>query len=77
MIVSKLKRRFPLPDLLQLVELARSTFYYQLKAQQKPDRHAELKALVHRVYHEQKRLYGYRRIALVIRKEKRVNKKVI
>ncbi|MHB0780479.1 IS3 family transposase [Pseudomonas putida] len=77
LIVSKLKRRFPLPDLLQLVELARSTFYYQLKAQQKPDRHAELKALVHRVYHEQKGLYGYRRIALVIRKEKRVNKKVI
>jgi len=66
-----------LPDLLELVELARSTFYYQLKAQQKPDRHAELKALVHRVYHEQKGLYGYRRIALVIRKEKRVNKKVI
>ncbi len=66
-----------MPDLLQFVELARSTFYYQLKAQQKPDRHAELKALVYRVYHEQKQLYGYRRIALVIRKEKRVNKKVI
>ncbi|MCI0915522.1 IS3 family transposase, partial [Pseudomonas putida] len=66
-----------MPDLLKLVELARSTFYYQLKALQKPERHAELKALVKRVYHEQKGLYGYRRIALVIRKEKRVNKKVV
>lgn len=60
-----------------MVELARSTFYYQLKAQEKPDKHAELKALVHRVYHEEKGLYGYRRVALVIRKEKRVNKKVV
>ncbi len=60
-----------------MVELPRSTFYYQLKAQQKPDRHAALKALVHRVYHEQKGLYGYRRVTLAIRKEKRVNKKVV
>jgi len=77
LIVAKLKRRFPLPDLLRVVGLARSTFYYQLKAQQKPDRHAALKELVHRVYHEQKGLYGYRRVALVIRKDKLVNKKVV
>lgn len=66
-----------MPDLLRVVGLARSTFYYQLKAQQKPDRHAALKELVNRVYHEQKGLYGYRRVALVIRKDKLVNKKVV
>lgn len=60
-----------------LVGLARSTFYYQLKARQKPDKHADLKELVQRVYHEHKGRYGYRRIALAIRKDRLVNKKVV
>ena len=53
-------------ELLSLVELARSTFYRQTKSLQKPDKHAQLKELVNQVYHEQKGLYGYRRVALVI-----------
>nr|WP_230393082.1 IS3 family transposase [Pseudomonas guariconensis] len=78
LIVNKLKQRFPLPDLLRLVGLARSTFYYQIKSQQRPDRHAALKALVQRVYHQEKGLYGYRRVALAIRNQGTlVNKKVI
>ncbi|MDZ3995586.1 hypothetical protein PspTeo4_43392 [Pseudomonas sp. Teo4] len=54
LIVSQLKRRFPLPDLLELVGLARSTFYYQIKSQQKPDKHAALNELVQRVYHKER-----------------------
>ncbi|WP_341960283.1 IS3 family transposase [Pseudomonas sp. RC10] len=78
LIVRKLKHRFPLPDLLELVGLARSTFYYQVKAEQKPDRHAALKERVQQEYHKQRGLYGYRRIALALRKEGTlVNKKVI
>lgn len=61
-----------------MVRLARSTFYYQLKSQQKPDKHAELKEQIQRVYHEHKKLYGYRRVALVIRNNGTlVNKKVV
>ncbi|MRF39683.1 IS3 family transposase [Escherichia coli] len=78
LIVSKLKRRFPLPDLLRLIGLARSTFYYQVQSQQKPDKYAELKEKIQQVYHKEKGRYGYRRIALVIRKDGvLVNKKVI
>ncbi|WP_442961555.1 IS3 family transposase [Pseudomonas sp. C5pp] len=78
LIVCKFRHKYPLPDLLQMVGLARSTFYYQIKCQQKPDRHASLKELVQRVYHEEKGLYGYRRIALAIRNQGTlVNKKVI
>jgi transposase InsO family protein len=61
-----------------MVGLARSTFYYQVKCQRKPDKHAALKELVKRVYHKEKGLYGYRRVALAIRSQGTlVNKKVI
>ena len=65
-------------ELLSLVELARSTFYRQTKSLQKPDKHAQLKELVNQVYHEQKGLYGYRRVALVIQNRGMlVNKKMV
>ncbi|MCV4265950.1 IS3 family transposase, partial [Pseudomonas capsici] len=78
LIISRLKDRFPLSALLPLLELSRSTFYYQAKSQQQPDRHAALRQQVQRVYHQEKGLYGYRRVALVIRSQGIVvNKKVV
>ena len=76
--MSALKDRFPLAAVLQLADLPRSTFYYQLQAQAKPDKHAALKQLIQRVYHEEKGLYGYRRVTAVIRNAGTlVNKKVV
>ncbi len=67
-----------MPDLLRLIGLARSTFYYQVQSQQKPDKYAELKEKIQQIYHKEKGRYGYRRVALVIRKGGvLVNKKVI
>lgn len=64
--------------LLTLADLPRSTFYYQLQAQAKPDKHADLRQHIQRVYHEQKGLYGYRRVAMAIRNLGTVvNKKVV
>ncbi|WP_425048964.1 IS3 family transposase [Pseudomonas juntendi] len=78
LIVSALKDRFPLAAVLELADLPRSTFYYQLQAQAKPDKHAALKQMIQRVYHEEKGLYGYRRVAIVIRNGGTlVNKKVV
>ena len=58
--------------------MARSTFYYQVQAQQRPDKHASLKELVQRVYDQEKGLYGYRRITAVIRSlGTLVNKKLV
>jgi putative transposase len=58
--------------------VARSTFYYQVQAQQRPDKHASLKELVQRVYDQEKGLYGYRRITAVIRSlGTLVNKKLV
>jgi putative transposase len=67
-----------LADLLLLADLPRSTFYYRLQAQARPDKHAALKQQIQRIYHEQKGLYGYRRVAAAIRNTGiLVNKKVV
>ncbi|MHA6194559.1 IS3 family transposase [Pseudomonas wadenswilerensis] len=78
LIVCKLKDRFPLSGLLAVIELPRNTFYYQVRRHQEPDKDAALRELVREIYHKEKGLYGYRRIALAIRSRGIVvNKKVI
>nr|WP_235906742.1 IS3 family transposase [Pseudomonas saliphila] len=77
-IVAKLKSRFPLASLLKLSGLARSTFYYQLRVQQRPDKDALLKQWIQQVYARERGLYGYRRITAVLRATGTlVNKKVV
>lgn len=48
--------------LLKNARLARSTFYYQAKAQQASDRYVHLKARIGAIYTRHKGRYGYRRI---------------
>jgi putative transposase len=53
--------------LLGLSGLARSTFYYQLKALSSGDRYAALKTTIRTVFDEHKGRYGYRRVTAAIR----------
>jgi hypothetical protein len=53
--------------LLKAAGLARSTFYYQLKALDANDRYAEIKKQIRAVYDDHKGRYGYRRITATIR----------
>ena len=62
-----LRPKFPLPGLLQLAGLARSTFYYQRAALAAPDKYAELKAQIGEVFAYHKGRYGYRRVTGAIR----------
>ena len=48
--------------LLQVAELPRSTFYYQVKALQGDDKNADLKVRIREIYDCHKGRYGYRRI---------------
>ncbi|WP_275012481.1 IS3 family transposase [Pseudomonas syringae group genomosp. 3] len=78
LIVKQLRSRFSLCALLTLAGLARSTFYYQVQVQSRPDPDAALKQEVERIYHEERGLYGARRITAVIRNSGTlVNKKVV
>lgn len=67
-----LRHRFPVAGLLKVAGLARSTFYYQCKASQVPDRHAPLKARIRSVFEQHKGRYGYRRITSVLRRTGRI-----
>jgi transposase InsO family protein len=60
--VIELRQQHRLSALLNVAGLSRSTFYYQVKAQQAGDKDAELKAGIAAVYERHKGRYGYRRI---------------
>jgi len=51
-----------LPILLSIAELARSTFYYQIKAQEAGDKYAAVKSRIRKIYDRHKGRYGYRRV---------------
>ena len=53
--------------LLRAAGLSRSTFYYQLKAQNAGDKYAALKTQIRRIYDDHRGRYGYRRITAVLR----------
>ncbi|WP_341667882.1 IS3 family transposase [Alcaligenes sp. SDU_A2] len=63
----KLRQGHALAVLLKVAGLSRSTFYYQLNAQQTGDRQAALKARIRALYAQHKGRYGYRRITAALR----------
>ena len=64
--------------LLEVAKLPRSTFYYQLKAQQGVDRDADLRVRIREIYDCHKGRYGYRRItAELCRNGGEVNHKAV
>jgi putative transposase len=65
--VRELRRVHPLPVLLKVAAMARSTFYYQLKVLEMGDPYAQLKAGIRSVYDHHRGRYGYRRVTDAIR----------
>jgi transposase InsO family protein len=64
--------------LLKFAGLPRSTFYYCLKKMGRPDKYAEIKAVIQEIYHAHKGRYGYRRITLELRNRGyRINHKTV
>ena len=63
-----LKASHALPLLLQAAGLARSTFFYRQAALKTPDRHAELRSSIHKIFTAAMGRYGYRRIHAALRR---------
>ena len=63
-MVATLRSEYPLPVLLQVANLARSTFYYQLGQMQAQDRHVKLKQAIRKIFDKSHQRYGYRRVRL-------------
>lgn len=54
---------------MQIAQIPRSTFYYHLKALHSPGKYDEVKCRIKEIYDENQGRYGYRRIALALRRE--------
>ena len=58
---------FPLDILLNIIKLARSTYYYNLKQLNEVDKDQAIKVEIQAIYDEHKGNYGYRRMTLELR----------
>ena len=58
----ELRHKFDLALLLDLTNMARSSFYYHQKQKGLPDKYQEIKELIKAIYQRHKGRYGYRRI---------------
>ena len=67
-VVQELRQEYPLALLLSIAQLPRATFYYHLKRMKRADKYEAAKQEISRIYHENKGRYGYRRIAIELRK---------
>ncbi len=64
----ELRPHFALPDLLRAADLARSSFYYHLKALSTGEKHSNLKAMIRSIFDFHKGRYGYRRVTAELRR---------
>ena len=65
----ELRHQYPLAGLLKAAGIARSTFYYQQKAQQVSDKYADVKDRIRAIYDQHKGRYGYRRITAMLKQQ--------
>ena len=61
-LISPLRPKWPLRDLLASAGMARSSYHYQIRASSAPDRDAEARELVRDVFEDSGGTYGIRRI---------------
>lgn len=66
-VASRLEGRFPLRELLAALSLKRSTYYYDLEALTRPDKHAALKGRIACVFEASGRTWGSERIWATLR----------
>ncbi|MBT1197753.1 IS3 family transposase [Streptococcus equi] len=66
-IIQELIGQFSLATLLEILDLSRSTYYYQVKQLAQEDKDMDLKELIQGIYDEHHGNYGYRRIHLELR----------
>ena len=63
-VISELRQKYPLRELLAIAGVPRSTYYYYLKQLKRKDKYLVEKEEIATIYHENKGRYGYRRITM-------------
>ena len=67
-LIDALRTTYPLNDLLEMIEIAKSSYFYQREAFARPDKYADMRTEVKNIFSENKRRYGYRRVHTEIKK---------
>lgn len=78
-VIWELRHEHKIGLLIEIADIPRSTYYYYSKQfdHPKPDRYAEIKTEIRRIYDESKGRYGYRRITKELKKKFVVNHKTV
>ena len=67
-IIGALREKYALPMLLRYFHMARSSYYYQQAIMNKPDKYLPFRAQITSIFHENRGVYGYRRIHLALKR---------
>ena len=78
-MIWELRHEHKIGLLIEIADIPRSTYYYYSKQFEhpKPDRYAEIKTEIRRIYEESKGRYGYRRITKELKKKFVINHKTV
>jgi putative transposase len=68
LLIDALRATYRVRDLLDALSMARSSYFYHLARLQLPDRYQEVRTDVGRIFEENRRVYGYRRIHMMFRR---------
>lgn len=68
-IVDALKNRYLLSQLLSILHLSRSSYYYQEATRKKPNKYTRLRVRIAELFAENRKCYGYRRIHALLQRE--------
>lgn len=66
-IIAQLSPDFPVPVLLEAAAIPHSTYYYNKKRLNAPDKYADLKAEITEIFEAHDHKIGYRRVCEVLR----------
>lgn len=77
-IVDALRETYPLAELLSVLALARSSYFYHRAALRAGDKYVTVRATMAEIFHGNYRCYGYRRLHAMLRQEGlRLSEKVV
>lgn len=68
-VIDALKSKYSLKNLLQLLHIAKSSYFYQENAMTKPDKYVNLRAKIKSIFYSNYKCYGYRRVHKVLARD--------
>ena len=66
-LIDALRTKYPLNELLMVMDMPKSSYFYQEEARRRPDKYIALRAEIKEVFAENQSRYGYRRIHAAIK----------